>query len=155
MLQANRIVAAQQQHPDGTQVQAHLMEQVRLQVGLTKIRFANAMRASKMQEMSLDSPPPTAAIASDGADALLETIAADEAVGLEDDVCLANLAVQQALQQLPQREATFIQHMYGLVDGIPMNRAQVRPIICPICIRDTPISRHRVFQDPKRGSLGL
>jgi len=42
----------------------------------------------------------------------------------EDTQCAA-LAVQAVVQRLPEREALFIQHMYGLEDGFAKNRMQV------------------------------
>lgn len=142
LLQANRILAAQQHDGNSSLSHPGLMEQLRQQIGLTKVKFANAVRALKLQQTSLDSclPSESAWSTAPAGGSHVTSIAVESVCS--EDVYYATLAVQQALQQLPETEASFIQHMYGLQDGLAKNRTQVRHIAEILCVSHC--FKHRV-----------
>lgn len=124
-------MAAQQQYSGSIQSNPEVLEKIRHQLGLTEIGFTNALRALKMQEFSLDSSPITSTPSGkeQQGDSHLDSIAAPEAVSVDDDANHAEVAVQEALQQLPGAEASFIQHMYGLQTGVALKRKQVTQLL--------------------------
>ena len=120
-------MAAASQYPESVRYNSDIMEQIRLEVGLTKNKFTSAMRAIQMHEMSLDSSTTRATVSGKEAegDSLIDSIPADDTVDVEGNATVAALAVQEALHQLPGPEASYISYKYGLHDGFPLSRAQV------------------------------
>lgn len=127
MLQANKVLAAQERLAiDGVRNPAEC-EQLRIAAGLTPLKFKNAMHAVRLHQVSLDNPvqcTTTSGKAMAEQD-LVENIPAEEDDALNEESCLAALEVRQALLQLPDQEATFIRHKYGLLDGHAKSRLQV------------------------------
>ena len=127
LLQVYKTLTAQQQLNVDSVHNPAAFRQLQEAAGLTQSEFRNALRAVKLQQVSLDSPVQRSTASGKALveQQLADSIPAEEAVGMSDDACFAAIEVQRALLQLPKLEAAFIRLKYGLQDGSPKSCAQV------------------------------
>ena len=126
-VQAKKVLAAQERLAIGSVRNPADSERLRIAAGLTPLKFKRALHAARLHQVSLDNPVQhtTASGSALAEQDLLESIPAEADDALNEESCLAALEVRQALLQLPDQEAAFIRHKYGLLDGLPKSRLEV------------------------------